>query len=125
MSRKLLFPITRKDFHMEFYVGGGRGGQNRNKVATCVRITHLASGAVGDACEQRTQYQNRKAAFQRLVESRKFQQWHKVEASARLLGYADTEKMVDEMLRPEHLTIEVMTDSGWQKTVDVQGVNTK
>jgi ribosome-associated protein len=50
----------------EFYVAGGPGGQHRNKTATGVRLTHLATGARVTATERRSREQNRAAALERL-----------------------------------------------------------
>lgn len=52
----------------EFYVGGGPGGQHRNKTASAVRLTHRPTGVVVTATERRSQLQNRGAALERLRE---------------------------------------------------------
>jgi protein subunit release factor A len=49
-----------------FFVGGGPGGQHRNKTATGVRLAHRPSGVVVTATERRSQAQNRAAALERL-----------------------------------------------------------
>ena len=56
-----------RDCDIEFYIAGGPGGQNRNKVSTAVRLTHRPSGMVVTATERRSQARNRDAAFERLA----------------------------------------------------------
>ncbi len=49
-----------------FFVGGGPGGQHRNKTASGVRLAHGPTGVVVTATERRSQAQNRGAALERL-----------------------------------------------------------
>lgn len=51
-----------------FFVGGGPGGQHRNKTESAVRLVHPATGVVVTATERRSQPQNRSAALERLRE---------------------------------------------------------
>ncbi len=52
----------------EFFIGGGPGGQHRNKSATAVRLTHGPTLITVTATERRSQLQNRGAALERLRE---------------------------------------------------------
>jgi hypothetical protein len=74
-NRKHVFSVTAKDLRIDTFRAGGKGGQNQNKVNSGVRITHDASGAVGESREHRDQLQNKKAAFKRMTESKEFQSW--------------------------------------------------
>jgi protein subunit release factor B len=56
-----------RDSDITFFVAGGPGGQNRNKVATGVRLLHRPSGMAVTATERRSQAANREAAFARLA----------------------------------------------------------
>lgn len=58
--------IREDDLVWEFVRGGGHGGQNVNKVATSVRLTHVPSGLVVKSSQERFQEQNRKIALSML-----------------------------------------------------------
>jgi protein subunit release factor B len=106
MGKELLFSVTKKDFTIQTFRSGGPGGQNQNKVNSGVRIIHDASGAVGEARDTRNQHQNRKAAFLRLVNSKPFQAWHKMETARRLGKMEEIEARVDRMMSPENIKVE-------------------
>src|SRR5258706_4185469 len=55
--------IKDEDLDWQFIHAGGHGGQNVNKVATAVRLTHIPSGIVITASTERFQEQNRKIAL--------------------------------------------------------------
>jgi ribosome-associated protein len=48
------------------FVGGGPGGQHRNKTASAVRLVHPATGVIVTATERRSQARNRSTALERL-----------------------------------------------------------
>ena len=60
--RELILSITKKDFRIDTFRASGKGGQHRNKTASAVRITHLASGAIGECSNYREQGRNKKDA---------------------------------------------------------------
>jgi protein subunit release factor B len=51
-----------------FFVGGGPGGQHRNKTESAVRLVHRPTGLTVTATERRSQARNRGAALLRLRE---------------------------------------------------------
>ena len=62
-EKELLFSITKDDFEIERTKGSGKGGQNRNKRETAIRLTHKASGIQSYCADERSQDQNLKKAF--------------------------------------------------------------
>ncbi len=55
MNKEKLLSLSSKDFKWEYFRASGKGGQNKNKRDTAVRVTHQQSGAQGYSCDQRSQ----------------------------------------------------------------------
>ena len=110
--------LTKKDFELEFYRGTGNGGQNRNKVSSCCRIRHPASGTVATCEEQRDQIQNRRVAFTRLTEQLKFKMWLTREHYVKLgqmLSEEQIEAKVEEQMDVRNIKIEIKEDGKWKE----------
>lgn len=115
MTTKLILSVTLADCDVETKRGSGAGGQNRNKRDTAVRIVHRASGAVGESQEERSQLQNKKAAFRRMAETEKFKLWVK-----RMTANEDIIKSkVERDMWPVNLKTEVQQDGKWVETRNV------
>lgn len=66
--RMALLGIREEDLRETFIRSGGHGGQNVNKVATCVQLVHLPTGIQVRCQEERLQGRNRRRARELLVE---------------------------------------------------------
>lgn len=112
MARDVLFSVTLSDCRVDTFRSGGPGGQNQNKRDTGVRITHPPSGAVGESRQERSQLQNKKAAFTRMVDSPQFRFWV-MQEQKRLETGKSLEERVEEDMAPENLKVEARVGGVW------------
>lgn len=79
----ILFSVTASDCTWSYTRGTGAGGQKKNKTSSAVHCIHEPSHAHGYAEETRSQAKNREIAFVKMVKSKEFQNWHRLEVMRR------------------------------------------
>ncbi|MDO4292718.1 MAG: peptide chain release factor H [Eubacteriales bacterium] len=58
--------ISGKDYRIESFHSGGKGGQHINKVETGIRVIHVPTGITVSCTEERSQYANKQKALKRM-----------------------------------------------------------
>lgn len=114
-GKRLLFSVTKNDFDMQTFSVGGPGGGGKDTSNSGVRLIHRDSGAVGEGRDNRSNTQNRKDAFRRLIETPKFKNWHRIECAKRMGKpveetpaqiLARVDKMIEDGLRSGAILVE-------------------
>ena len=104
-TRLLKLGVREQDLEERFVRGGGPGGQNVNKVSTCVMLIHRPSGVSVRCQEERSQGMNRFLARRRLADkievtllgaaSRRQQEIEKIRRQKRKRSKRAKEKMLE------------------------------
>jgi protein subunit release factor B len=114
MSKKeLLFSVTAADCEWSYTKGSGNGGQKKNKTSSAVHCMHRPSGAHGYSEASRSQHDNKKEAFVKMVESSEFKRWHQREVWRRLGVLDEIDRAVEQGMQPHNLKLEIKVDGKW------------
>lgn len=116
-KRELLFSVTAADCDWSYTSGTGPGGQAKNKSNAAVHCTHRASGAHGYCQDSRSQLDNKREAFVRMVGTKKFKEWHRLEYSKRTGAAQQLDNYVEQQMKKVRL--EIKDDNGRWVEVDL------
>lgn len=106
---ELAFSVSIDDCEVQTFRSGGKGGQNQNKRDTGVRVVHHDSGARGESRDERSQLQNKRTAFKRMVDTPEFKRY----IQQRMYGIGRAEAEVERMMeRTRDFRIEVKDEKG-------------
>ncbi len=114
-NRERVTILSAKDLDISYFCGSGAGGQARNKVASGVQMRHEESGAIGRASDSRSQHDNKKSAFQRLLADPRMKFWlarkvHEVKLGEKL------EAVIERETTPDKLKYEIKNAAGnWEE----------
>lgn len=110
-EKQLLFSVTASDCEWSYTKGSGAGGQKRNKTSSAVHCSHRPSGAHGYAEDSRKQVDNKRLAFERMYNTKQFQDWLRLETARRTGELAQIDEEVRQQLRK--VKVEVRSDGKW------------
>lgn len=108
-ERKPVLSVTIDDCEVQHFRAGGKGGQKQNKTSSGSRVIHHPSGARGESREERSQPQNTKNAFLRMVKSPAFRIW----MNKQLASGPTPEEKVEQDMEPQNLRVEFREEGQW------------
>jgi len=108
-------PLSKEDVVESFIRSSGPGGQNVNKVATCVALLHKPTGIIVKCQQFRTQFRNRQQAWDMLRQA-----LHERQEQQRLFHQAKREKIRRQNRKRSLSAKERMLEDKKKKTVKKQ-----
>ena len=115
MEKQKITILSLKDLEVSYFCGSGPGGQARNKVASGVQMRHEESGAIGRASDSRSQHDNKRAAFQRLLKDPRMKFWLSRKIYEIKQGETIEQSVIEET-GPDNLKYEIKNQDGkWEE----------
>lgn len=109
-NKEILFSVTAAECEWSYTKGTGSGGQKKNKTSSAVHCSHRPSGAHGYSEASRSQLDNKREAFVKMVNTKEFKEWHRLETMRRNGQMAMVDAYVERELK--RVTIEVHDEQG-------------
>lgn len=91
--------LTKDDFVFTACRGHGKGGQHRNTSDTAVRCSHPPSGATAISQDERSQLMNKRTAFRRMAQTKKFRTWLLIETAKRMGRMKSDAELMQQVMR--------------------------
>lgn len=113
MEREKILSVSIRDCTVQHFRAGGKGGQNQNKRDTGTRVIHEPSGARGESREERSQLQNTRTAFLRMIETPAFKYWLSVETGRRKSEAELMKEIETELNDPANIKVEYKRFGVW------------
>lgn len=117
-KKEILFSVTANDCRWSYTKGSGAGGQKRNKTSSAVHCIHDPSGARGYSESSRSQLENKRDAFFKMVETPEFKKWHRTETLRRNGQMALIDSIVERELTK--VKLEIREDGKWVEVSEDQ-----
>jgi protein subunit release factor B len=108
-DHKPILSVTIDDCEVQHFRAGGKGGQHQNKTSSGSRVIHHPSGARAESREERSQLQNTKHAFLRMVRSVTFRVW----MNKQLASGPTPEEKTEKDMQSENLRVEFREEGRW------------
>ena len=112
--RKKILSLNKKDFTIQTFRSGGKGGQHQNKTDSGVRIIHKESNARGESRNHKSQYQNKKEALNRLTKTKEFKLWIALKVEEDRIGRTIEQEIDNMMKKEEDFKIEYKENNKWK-----------
>ena len=112
---KPLLSLTKKNFRIDTFRSGGKGGQHQNKTESGVRITHIETGFSAECRRHREQPRNKKEAFIKLCNNPRFKIWLKNKSLNILTTEEKVKKEVEKAMKSENIKTEIRERGKWKE----------
>jgi peptide chain release factor 1 len=116
--------IEDRDLRIDIFHSGGAGGQNVNKVATAVRITHLPTNTVVVCQDERSQLKNRTKAMEvlrsRLLDAKIQEQQNEISSDrSSQVGHGDRSEKIRTYNFPQDRVTDHRINQNWHHIGDI------